>query len=579
MSCSRRCTAVWVGLAAAALWISGCSRKVESEGIVRLAVPPAENLSGKPELEWVGYGVGQVVASCLMGAGKVHPISVRDARDAAAAGAAQVLLIQYTESSGGLRFHAELRKLRTQKTDRTFDLVAPASDAALRAGQEIARRISTTARSFGTRNSAALQAYAEGFQEANAEKLREGLERAVAVDPNFGEAWVALVETLAESGQSDAARAAVAKARTHASAIHAIERARLDWLAASLDGDAAAQAAAIENLAKLLPHDPVTLAAAARAEQAARHYASAAGWFRKAAAAEPQNPQWWNLALYASAFAGDWAGVKAAFEAYRRAAPDNPNAFDSLGEAAFYLGRFSEAERAFLDGHRLNPSFLNGLELYKAALARWLSGDLPGAKNHFEKFIEQRTKSNDPMAGYLKARWDYITGQPAEAVRSLQDWIQQAPEGDARALGLAQLAVWNAAGGDWAAAARMARQAFAQARTPVARSVAASAVYLAQPEAVKTPPETWKAYGWLVRKRFGEAVPLLERIASRGAPTETGNAAALLAWAYLESGKRQEAKTAAEHFPIPGGSAEDLFEFLIYPRILEIRRELGLTGR
>lgn len=579
MSFSWRRAAAWVWLSAVALGINACSRKVDSGVVMRLAVPPAENLSGKPELDWIGIAAGQVVASCLTGAGNVHPISVRDARDAAAAGAGEVLLMQYAEGPNGLRFHAELRGVRSQKTEREFDLVTPLSGAALRAGQEIAQRIAPSARPFGTRNAAALQAYAEGFQAASLERLREGLEKAVALDPNFGEAWVALAQTLAETGRGDAARAAITKAKAHASAMNAVERARLDWLTASLDGDAVAQAAAVENLAKLLPHDPAILAAAAHAEQAARHYASAASWYRKAAAAEPQNSQWWNLALYASAFAGDWAGVRAAFEAYRKAAPDNPNAFDSLGEAAYYLGRFAEAERAFLEGHRMNPSFLNGLELYKAALARWMSGDLAGAGEHFRKFIDQRTQNGDRMASYLKARWEYVTGKPADAMRELQNWIQQASASDARALGLAQLAVWNVAGGNREAALRQAREAFSLARSPGVRFDAAAALYVAQPGAVKTAPDIWKAYAALLEKRFGDAAILLDKIAGRGAPTETGYAQTLLAWAYLELGKREEAKILAERCPIPSGSPEDIFEFLVYPRILEVRRNLGLAGR
>lgn len=568
-----RCSALLIVLG---ILTAGCSRKAEGPAFVRLAIPPAENLSGRGDLDWLGFAVTQVAASSLMGARGVHPAPVRSPRDAAASGAGSALLIRYEARDGKLDFHVDVRGVASQRTEKSFTVQVPAEGGALKAGEEIAKKLAPEARAFGTRNEQALRDYVAALQAGNITEMAAGFQKAIAADPGFGEAWVAWVQVLAESGRREEALAALDKAKQSGRQIARIERARLDWLGATLAGDSKEQVRALTELAALLPGDVVALAAAARAEQSAGRHSEAAAWFRKAASADPRPAQWWNQALYAHAYAGDWPGVQSAFAAYRKAAPDDPNAFDSLGEAAFHLGRFVDADNAFSEAYRLNAGFLQGLTLYKAALALRMAGNGEKAEERFRQFLEKRRQDQDPLAGYWEARWLCLTVGEDAAIAALEKWLAQAAAGDVKALGLAQTAIWQLARGRTREAQEASRLSMAEARSPAVKAAAAAAVFTAGSQEAGRVPDLWLAYRHLLRGKFAEAVPILERVCSKGTPSETGGATALLAWAYLETGKTEEARRAASRFPIPAAAAEDIFEYLPFSRLPAVRKALGL---
>ncbi len=511
-----------------------------------------------------------------MGAPGVHPAPVRSPRDTAASGAASALFIRYEARNGRLEFRVDVRGAASQRTEKSFAVQVPVEGGAIQAGEEIAKRVAPSTRPFGTRSEQALREYVAGLEAGSVPEMAAAFQKAVAADPGFGEAWVAWVQVLAETGRREEALKALERAKQNSSRIGGIERARLDWLGATLAGDAKEQVRALTTLANLLPGDAVAPAAAARAEQSLGRHTEAAAWFRKAAAADPRPAQWWNQALYASAYAGDWAGVQAAFAAYRKASPEDPNAFDSLAEAAFHLGRFDEADKAFAEAYRLNPGFLQGLTLYKAALAQWMAGDGEKAGERFRQFVEKRRQDQDPLAGYWEARWLCLAKGEDAAITAIDEWTAQAPAGDAKALGLAQAAVWCMARGRTKQAQESSRLAMAEARSPAAKAAAAAANYVVNPQAAVRGPDSWLAYRLLLRGKSGEAIPVLERICSRGTPSEHGSAQALLAWAYLETGKTKDARRAAAKFPIPTAAAEDIFEYLPYAKLPKVRKALGL---
>ena len=76
-------------------------------------------------------------------------------------------------------------------------------------------------------------------------------------------------------------------------------------------------------------------------------------------------------------------------------AVEDVNALDSLGEAMFLNGRFAEAEKAFLDAYRKTPAFLQNAELWKAAHARWFSGDLAGADELMAQYMTARRRAGE----------------------------------------------------------------------------------------------------------------------------------------------------------------------------------------
>ena len=73
-----------------------------------------------------------------------------------------------------------------------------------------------------------------------------------------------------------------------------------------------------------------------------------------------------------------------------------PAGYDTMGEINWLAGRFSEAEKNFLEAQQKQPQFLEGLEFSKAAFARFLAGDMAGADELFTKFGRASGTFKDP---------------------------------------------------------------------------------------------------------------------------------------------------------------------------------------
>ena len=257
-------------------------------------------------------------------------------------------------------------------------------------------------------------------------------EKAVALDPDFGAAWLAWTEMLIQ--QRDPAKAAEVadRALARGSLRSELDRARLDLIAATLHQDEGRRVKALGVIAKLT-EDPAAMAALGDAEVNARHFKEAEAAFQDALAANPQDSRVMLSLGYAQAYAGELNTAKATLERYGKLAGQQTNSLDSLGEAYFMHGRFTDAEKYFLGAHQSNPAFLNGADLLKAAYARWLSGDQKGADEIAAKYFA--APRNDP---WREASWYFSTGRREQAIAKLKDVA------DAR-LAERQLAIWNAA--------------------------------------------------------------------------------------------------------------------------------------
>jgi tetratricopeptide (TPR) repeat protein len=552
-----------------------------------------ENLTGDQSLDWISAALGQIVASDLTGAKGMQPVLVRSKGEIAIVGATRAVLGYYSRSGGTLRVHAGLRDVANQKTMANFAVSGPVSGGVVVLGNSLAKSLNNSARSFGTNRDDALRALAEAAVAPDPATAGESLEKAVAADPNFGEAWLALIERQVLAGQTGAAQTTVQRVRERGNGIREFERARIDWFAARASGDSAAQAKAVGSLARLMPGDTSLMAAAAEAENNARRFSSAVAWYKKAVAAEPANVQFWNQLLYSCAYDGDANGVKQAFDGYLKASPNNANAWDSLGEAAYYLGKFDEAEKDFLESNRIDPAFLGGSTLQKAAHARRMTGDLAKAGELFGRFLAARKQLNDPLLEYHQARWEYVTGQEKAAVQRLDSLLKRLDKGDAAALCAAQLAAWKIASGELESARVFAARATALSVNPAVRIQSFLCLFASQP---KVSPAEWRlrgervlpgapqtearevfiGYALVFSGEFEAAAPVLKAGLERSVPSMSGEISVPLAWAWMQSGKREEAKSLLRRFPVPSSSGERVFDFLDLKRAPEIRRMLGL---
>jgi ribosomal protein L16/L10AE len=171
--------------------------------------------------------------------------------------------------------------------------------------------------------------------------------------------------------------------------------------------------------------------------------------------------------------------------------------------------------------------------------------------------------------------------------------LKKLDKGDAAALGAAQLSAWKIASGELESARALAARAMAQSVNPGVRIQSFLCLFASQS---KVAPAEWRmrgervlpgtlqtearevfiGYALVFSGQFEAAAPVLKAGFDRSAPSMSGEISVPLAWAWLQSGKREEAKSLLRRFPVPPSSGDRVFDFLDLKRAPEIRRTLGL---
>ena len=379
-----------------------------------------------------------------------------------------------------------------------------------------AKLLDPSARAFSTSNPDALAAWG-----------RTDYERAAALDPDFGAAWLAWTESLAAAGEVPRAIEVAARALDRPALRSEYDRAQIEFVSAGLRKDEQARKNALASLVRLT-HDTSLMGALAELETNARRYAAAADLYRNILRLEPDNAPAMNSLGYAEAFAGNLEPARRAFEDYRKQPGQEPNALDSLGEAHFMNGRFKDAEKYFLQAHERDAAFLAGADLLKAAYAHWLGGDLNGADGLMRQYLQFRGNLRDPLLAWREAVWLYSTGRREQATAKLES----APASEAQ-VAVRQLNVWRGA-------------------------TSASGVY-----------------ALLLQKKFVEAVPELKQAYEHTQPAADGQLRTFYAWALYETGRKDEARQLLTRWPLPESTGDPLFGSLVYPRFIELRRLLS----
>ena len=456
-----------------AVLFSSCGQK-DPGPAPRYAVVGFENLSGDPSLDWVARGASEFLSRSLQG-GSVSGSSVKatyvgedtlerslqshgahtagvpgesSARSAAiSAGATRVIAGYIERTAAGVRITASEEDVATHKTVRTLFATSPVPFNALSA---LARELFANPGPPATRNAEAFRIYCTAL-ETPTPAAAPLLEQAVALDPTFGRAWVAMAQTFAISGDRDRAEGAISKAR--AQKLAPIDRARLDLADASLRGDRPASLVAIRAMYELSPGDVELGHTLAGDETAAGNFSQSAAVWRKVADISPTDVTAWNQLGYALGWSGDYTGALAALREYARLRPTEANPLDSQGDLHYWFGKYSEASASYLAAYAKAPAFLNGGDIYKAAWAKFRAGDKAGADRQFGRFRSIREKEKDQSIVLLSGDWFYRTGRTKEAYTLLRDAAKTAT-GGLRAGIAAELAVWDLLAGERTATAK-----------------------------------------------------------------------------------------------------------------------------
>lgn len=548
-----------------------CQRK-EDRGIERVAILPFENLSSDATLDWVGPALAGMLVEQASASLHVFAYRTEDFRDARLSGAVRVVQGYYSRLPGRLNIRAVIEDLRSRRNVESIGDFVPAGNLNA-AADRIARAIDPRTRPFGTQNGAAIRAWGESLAAPDAAAKVAPLRRAIAADPNFGRAYLDLAGLFAAAGDRVQAQALLKQADERMSQFTDLERARLEFLESGVRQDERQRRDALMALSRLVTTDVTTVRTLAQAELNARRFDSAADLYKSAAAIDPDNPALLNELGYAESYRGNLAGARAALERYRGVQPRQANPLDSLGDVHFSAGRFEEAEKFFLEAHRMEPGFLGGIELEKAALARYLRHDRNGADELYAQFDRLRRELRDAAVDVRKAEWLSVTGRTPEAVAAAGVAARNANT-EIAAYALCHLSLWTLDAGDNARAADLASQAAQQARNPSIQAIAALCRFAADPSRRTDPsvPPLARAYASLFAKDAANAMALLKPMYDKSLPANDGDIRTLYAWALSQAGRPGEAGELLKRYFIPIGTGDDsILTTQAFPHFVALR--------
>jgi tetratricopeptide (TPR) repeat protein len=376
-----------------------------------------------------------------------------------------------------------------------------------------------------------------------------------------------------------------------------LERARIAVLAADLHANPAAKESALLALAKLESVNSGTWQLLADLAMNRHDYKQAEDAYRQASELETGNVSLLNRLGYAATYAGDPEAGLAALRRYRQLRPTDPNAIDSLGDLNLIGGHLHEAEELYLEANKVGPNFFStgpGGDLFKAAMARAMTGDIAGADELEKKFIEARAAIHDPNVASRELDWLWLTGRRKQAYGQLQSQAVAAERDSQRPAAshaYAQLALWSLMAGDRATALQIAQKSAALA-TQATAPAAFIGRFLAQPSAsveewtaradrfVPSPAQAalrdqMLAFALLLDGKVKEAAAPLQRIYEVTALGANEGLPVLLAWSHLESGDANAAAQLLKLNPVPPMAGVSTFMPVYFPRIFELRSKVA----
>jgi tetratricopeptide (TPR) repeat protein len=552
----------------------GCARP-QGTIVERLGVMPIENLSSDAQLGWLSRAAAAAVVYDLAGAKKIFARQVDSLSAAQTMHASRLLEGYFLERNGRMVIRATVEDLAKTKAIESFEIEGVAGAGFLPLANELARKLSSDARMFGTSNESAFRFYGEAVGAKESKGAEQALQQATDTDPGFAAGYVEEAELLAETGDRERARR-VAEAGARAR-LDSIDRANLQYVAGTASEDATDRIRALESLTAATPANADTFRELGEMRYMRREFQEAAMEYRVAAGLNPESPQIWNELGYALAWTKDLRGAREALAQYQKLAPEDANALDSQGEVSYMLGDFKSAGGYFERAAERNPA-----ELLKAAEARLMMGDLKGADELFGTHLGPGGVRSG-VRELQMAEWEFLTGRRKAGADRIEKFAREA-SGDLQAVALSQLSVWKLDAGDRTAAAELANRAAMLAQGPQAREYSAKCQYLASGRTEGSGSKMADALARVFANQPREAIPLLEAVYSETSPSADWQVRTLLAWAYLKTGAADKAAKLVEIYPLPLSSADAAFASVVFPRYLSVRAAVqkrqgsGITG-
>ena len=552
----------------AAVSFAGSCSKAPARIVDRIAILPLENLTSESAFDWMPSAAQNVLLRQLTAIGNTIALGVPNTREARLLRADRAVEGYLSADANLLRIHAVVEDLEHLKAASEIDITGPRRKGVLPLLDRLSKALNQGARPFSTTNEAAFENYAVG-----------NFEEAVKLDPGFGSAYLNWLVALRAKGDGAAGAMVLSKARAQGSKFNELDRAQIDAASAWINpSDKDARRVALMKLAAIDKYDVQLMRDLSEAAMVARNFKSAAEWLEKAAAIEPSNAAIWNSLAYDYALGGDLSGAERALSQYRKLAPNDSNMIDTAGEIYYVSGKFAEAEKAFLQGFQQNPQFLGGSEMYKAALARLMTGDENGATGLFEKYLEFKQSVNDPELETRRATWEFLIGRRKTALYRISK--QTAPRAHAQ-YSLMLLLNGDQAGARKQVEASMQPPAPDRILAPVALFLSSPAASVAEwratadrffgPQVPAATKNQFLAYALFIHKEYAEVVALLEKQVMESSPLTESFHKEMLAASLAALGREVDAQPSVATYPLPDASNESVLAALIFPRLFETR--------
>lgn len=573
------------------LAITGC--RSSSPTLSRLAIPPAENLTGQEQLEWLSRATRTFFQFALQTAQQTYAFPLRSYRSPAAKHATHLLYVWFSRATNDqLLFNFELRDEIQQKTIWHKEIRAGLDPTLLREFSEVARQIDRAARTLAIDNLMALQLYTEATAGGSQEgKLVELLQQVLQLAPGFAEARLQLALEMARAGDTATAEQLLHEGLQQ-SALQLFDQLRFELVLAQLQGDLEKQQHILEQLIGYAPVNLEFKNQLAMIQLRSRQFEEAARYFQEAAEIWPYSPSLWNNLAYARCYQGNLDAALEALKHYRALDPYGPNASDTLGDVYFYHGSFDQAADAYLEAFQKDPEFLQSYPLLKAAFARLMKGEFEIADQLFHRYWRLRREANDPFAPLRRAQWLLLTGRANNAIELLQT-LYKSPTNPVqqRVLAAVQYSICLSLSGHREQGRQLARLASSWTQDPNLKRICLTAHLLSLEPA---PVEKWQArasaafsgpaqaryrdlvlsYALFAHGYFRETLETLARLIRQTPPESTEPIDWLYGWCLLRTGQLEAAKKFLTVNPVNQLAGGNLLTILVFPEIFSWRSEL-----
>ena len=398
-----RATAVVIALATTAVvagafawrWMNGSGDPVAvgASGRPAVAVMPFDNVAGTEDTAWLSKGLPSMLLTGLAQTRGLDIVSAQRLQEivkeiggqslesldraqvpdvARRAGAGAVVVGSIFKAGSEIRIDAQLEDLSNGRvlvaeSVRGTDVFALVDQLAARIRDGIGFRDATSIRRVSDVSTTSLEAFRLYSQAEDAlfnsrmDDAEELLERAVAIDPTFADAYVQLADASKFRGFVGLQREYLRKAAEHADRLGERHRLILEAASARAEGDSATTARAIDELIEKFPDTDQAYALAGSL------YAPVTGvvydpakWLKTSAAgaaALPRSSLTRMVFAYTLLGLGRYEEALGEFDAYVRLAPREPNPFDSLGEAYLVMGAPEKALDTYSRALTIDPTF------------------------------------------------------------------------------------------------------------------------------------------------------------------------------------------------------------------------------